>query len=333
MRASANVDPAREGFTLVEMLVVIVIIGILTGLILGAVVRARSAASIAVVKGEIAQMDTALQNYQNEFTELPPDFGHADAVERHLRKAFPRYAPNGDRLGNRATDGRPNGTFYERFANDVYDAYGGTIDPMLFDPASALVFWLGGLPEAVPGAGAQWIPAGFHADPTFPFRQGLPRTKALFDFDAARIAAVESHYSDPNDSTSAPVLRFLRYYPRGVEAPYAYFKSHRASGTWQYQDEVSPGRWFQHAYQHAIVGAPLGNNCVPYRDPQNPPAWRNHDTCQIVSAGLDGQFGNLLPDNGASPNYRFSITAGNFTQGDYDNITNFSERTLEDEIE
>jgi len=340
MGAPANLDPARKGFTLVEMLVVIVIIGILTSLITGAVVRARYVARLTVVRTEIATLDHAVQNYKNEYGQVFPSFANVDsadatlradaqaAVIRHLRKAFPRYVP-GSYPGNSGT------TPYERFAQDVSLAYGGAIDPMRFDAASTLVFFLGGLPET-PATTGTWVPAGFHADPTNPFKPGLPRKDPLFEFDTGRIVLQEQHYSDPSDSSSAPVVRYLRYYPKGIEAPYVYFKAQRISslgGRWQYGALNSDPRFVQYAYQHAIVGEPLKNNCVPYRAPTDPPFWMNHDKYQIIAAGFDGRFGTALPDDGTNAIYRFAKTGVNFSRDDYDNLASFCERMLQDDIE
>ena len=349
MDTSANARSASKGFTLVEMLIVITIIGILMAFLTGAVIVTRTTARNATVEAEIRTFENALQEYKVEFTELPPTFWSIDiviersgdlvlqttcrnAVVRHLRKAFPRYVPGLVRYRGASPnpDARPDNTAYEKFANDIWYAYGRTIDPLKFDAASSLPFWLGGLPEQIPGGG-QWIPAGFHTDPEMPFKPGLPRTGSRFPFDPDRIEVVEVHYSDPNNASSPPVPRFLRYYPDKVTVPYAYFKPHRIQGVWQYLVFDSTPRQHQYDYQHAIVGQELGNNCVPYRDPQSPPRWRNHDTCQIIAGGLDGHFGNLVPDNGAAPLYRFTKTFVGFTKPDYDNLANFCKGRLQDE--
>ena len=107
-------------------------------------------------------------------------------------------------------------------------------------------------------------------------------------------------------------------------------------GRWHYGalNSESPRRLVQYAYQHAKEGEPLKNNCVPYRAPTDPPVWRNYDSYQIIAAGFDNDFGTQPPhDPSYAPFFRVSKTGENFTQGDYDNITNFSERRLEDEIE
>jgi prepilin-type N-terminal cleavage/methylation domain-containing protein len=278
MNASAKRRRARRGFTLVELLTVVVIIGILASLITAAVIHARIAALNAVVSTQIGDLAMAVENYKNEYGEYPPDFTNAAAVTRHLRVAFPRYD-------------------YTRFGADL-GTYG--LDPTNFDAASALVFWLGGLPEVAPG-GDPWMPAGFHADPANPFKPGLPRTKPLYEFKSDQVR--KQHASKP-----------LRFFPQGIDrGPLVYFRASRdaTTGLYGYAGvSCSPGSW---------------GVCVPYKGPGN--AWRSQKTFQIIYAGMDGNFGS----GGAGT--RVSKTFAGFTQEDYDNIANFSAGTLEDETE
>jgi len=382
MHTPADRKTACSGFTLVEMLVVITIIGILVGFTAVYLGPVRVAARNAAINVEIDQLEMSLENYKNEYDDYPPTFidvnlvaelgdtvpnrdrqnDARNAVIRHLRRAFPRYVPGRIRnaLPSPNPDGLPNvadgtGDTFDEFANDVYyynmhpQPFTGTptIDPRGFDPASALVFWLGGLPEAPPGAGGQWIPAGFHSDPEMPFKPGTPRNQPLFDYDPERIAVGEHHCTIPWDSTTAPdpsmdpPNRFLRYYPDHVDAPYVYFRARRRGANWQYCVEWDPEpKPVPYAYYHAIVNGNLDNICVAYRDPQTPPYWREHEKYQIIAAGLDGQFGTLPPrippddPSGGVAQHRVTKTAVNFSEADFDNLANFcTAATLEKEIE
>src|SRR5687767_3618331 len=70
--ASCILHP-RPGFTLVELLVVITIIGILAGLITVAAVGALKKARETEVRTEINQIDSALMEYKNKTTAFPPN--------------------------------------------------------------------------------------------------------------------------------------------------------------------------------------------------------------------------------------------------------------------
>ena len=63
---------ARGGFTLVELLVVIIIIAILAAIAVPAVMRATATAQNARIKTEIDMLHMAIQQYKNEYGSYPP---------------------------------------------------------------------------------------------------------------------------------------------------------------------------------------------------------------------------------------------------------------------
>ncbi|MCS7238905.1 MAG: prepilin-type N-terminal cleavage/methylation domain-containing protein [Thermoguttaceae bacterium] len=327
----------RQAFTLVEMLVVIVIIGILAGLLTGAVIMARTSARISMVRNEIAQLELALQMYKNQYGEYPPDFAlinHSTVgpqarqrVLNHIRKRWPRFQPRDPKTGS------PVAFNWDEVRAHILNGTGVDIETLT--PAGALVFWLGGTPEDL----SNWKPQGFHSDPTDPFKPGVPREKPLFEFRTERLTTNPLAYRP--DVGNIPT------------GPFVYFRSFRVPQTGRYE----------YGYPDGQVIVPLAfpdqpdpeiGQAVPYLEPwSNMPdptqaaekqyvdltlrrAWRNAESFQIIAPGLDGSFGVGLdvPSGPGNPSkFRISKLGARFSEEDYDNITNFCQRTLEDEIE
>jgi prepilin-type N-terminal cleavage/methylation domain-containing protein len=70
----------RLAFTLIEMLVVITIIGILASLLLPAISKAKTAAKVSMAKTEMANLQSAISQYQSEYGILPASTNAVNAV-------------------------------------------------------------------------------------------------------------------------------------------------------------------------------------------------------------------------------------------------------------
>lgn len=324
-----------HAFTLVEMLVVIVIIGILAGLLTGAVIMARTSARIGMVRAEIAQLEMALQMYKNQYGEYPPDFALINdpnvgpqarqRVLNHIRKRWPRFQPRDPKTGN------PVPFDWDNVRVHILNGTG--VDIQALTPAGSLVFWLGGTPEDL----AEWKPRGFHSDPTDPFKPGLPREKPLFDFRPERLSTDPLAYRP--DVGNIPT------------GPFVYFRSHRIAQTGRYEygylngnaieplrfpDQPNPdfGLAVPYLEPWSNMPDPTQTSDQQYADSSLRRAWRNAESFQIIAPGLDGSFGmGLDVPSGSGSLFRFSRIGARFSQEDYDNIANFCQRTLEDEIE
>jgi len=165
----------RKGFTLVEMLVVVVIIGVLAGLITGAAVVVNRAAKRAVVAAEINNLEKALHAYKEKFGDYPPDGTDSTLTKMHLAKAFP-YAVN--------------------------------LTPPAIDPSTALCFWLGGMRDT------QGNFIGFSPDQRNPFETATitGRIGPFFDFDKRRVQAVGQlfRYLPPNGNLQSDPYIYFR---------------------------------------------------------------------------------------------------------------------------
>ena|GEM_PF-1260848 len=164
----------RRGFTLVELLVVIVIIGILAAIITVAVAAAFRASHRAKIGMEAGQIAMAIDRYHAEFGEYPPDFYDDDALVRHVRKRWPRYElPQGANNYVIATHLRlamalvyRNSAIYPQNVMSEWVAAPNAANLQLTTPdtnISSLAIWLGGF------ANPEGRFEGFSADPEAPF--------------------------------------------------------------------------------------------------------------------------------------------------------------------
>ena len=323
----------RSGFTLVEMLVVIVIIGVLAGLVLPAINAAREAARRAGIVMEISNLHSAMQDYRNTYSSYPPNASDAPAMVRHFKKSFPRIAATELDLVRALAD--PNNP----------DLRGG------MNAAEALVFWLGGfssnpeLPLTGPGGPLS------NSDTTDEHGDVDNRDDRTFryEFDKARLTESLKEAGDERlvtvvnvtARTSYTVLLWI-YPPEKLEEPFVYFDTSRG----RFEEVGTPlwnrdPRMFWPIYQSAAGNGRVRAHVLIDRTDLWKTQFINSDSFQILAAGTDDQWGgnpgdpskwetgDLDNDNGV-PN---SYPNGPFLGEMADNLSNFTSGALEDAAE
>jgi len=205
-----------RGFTLVELLVVILILAALIALLLPAINGALRTAKNAAVGSEINQLAQALASFKAQYGDYPPsriylsedgnlqpnvtnlsatvdgypgDITYAQLGQRSIaamRKFFPRVTFN---LGTAVT-----GKWYDFNGDGSAVTSGNTTQQYILSGHECLVFFLGGIPQ--PNGSGGYAASGFGKDPTNPFTNNLVgqagysgnRQPPLFEFASNRLA-------------------------------------------------------------------------------------------------------------------------------------------------
>ncbi|MCL2119412.1 MAG: type II secretion system GspH family protein [Planctomycetaceae bacterium] len=295
-----QISQKDRGFTLVELLVVITIIGVLVGLAAGGAWIVRARAIETMTKAQLSQMEIALEAYKNEFGEYPPMLNDGNAVMRHVRSRWKRASFSDPTVPT------PYDVFLERFG-----LTGATESQLI---AASLAFWLGGYYD-----GTSQSYKGFCADlerpwllPTEP--GGTQRTEVRFDF------------SDKNTMELGPVRCYAI-----DKKPVVYFRSTASGEANAYMRNVG-GSFIPLACVLGDFGI-----AVPYarsKSTESPLVWQAAKKYQLIHPGRDESFGDrdsVIIDDPASitdPTIFIAYMGdegGAITYGDYDNIVNFTD--------
>ena len=295
----------RSGFTLVEVLVVTVIIGILIALVSAAVFPALQSAKEFAITSEAGQLGMAIEAFKSHYGRgyppadlTAPASGGVDPLYNFVRDAFPRFTevPDPNNPGNMLPLDEENlRTYLQNLKNEDEVVEGVYIDT--FDPGQSLVFWL----------------VGFSNDPADPFdghvarMRGKDLEKAFYAFDPGRLG-----------TRNEDGVWTVHYYPETVKN----MNSDEANAT---GGSLSFLYFDKRAYDKSYdPNGPDGGGSLPtfsaYRENDGTNPFYNPTSFQIISAGLDKQLGEG------------GICSQPMTGADADNITNFSGGTMADYI-
>jgi len=290
----------RRGFTLVEMLVVLAIIGVLAALLLPAVMYALVKAKNTAVAIELNQLASAIEVYKNEKGDYPPNFRDEAVLARHIRKCYPKIAKD----------------YYDGFIAEVKTA-GKDINE-----GESLVFWL----------------AMTDNDPRYPFLSFYgwtgrdPKPKKYYEFDETRLVGVDGDKVPSYVAKNCQDTFYIYIDSRGYDSYHRPAIESSDMATIQRIDTnmtdtyatSEDGKGVRPYWSNTEVNANASTARSRYK-PANP------TTFQLICAGLDGEFGLDLNND---IDVKVFPTGDNYSEEDKDNITNFSAgKRLADSIE
>ena len=280
---------ARSGFTLIELMVVIVIIAILMALILPALNGVRIRARQTQVAAEITQLDQAIASFKAQFGVEPPSSiyipvsgGTWDSISRSkIRSIWPQFN---------------------------FDARGGlaaSVPDLHLSGAECLVFFLGGMQSP---AGSPKAVFGFSKNPRTPWTSGgTNKDGPYFEFDAGRFVDVDGDgLFEFVDTLPDQAVPYLYLSSQGK----TYGKVNKGGATLAEQDDFD------------VLRGPANPDDLQsvYLKTDGSTPQRAHGY-QIISPGIDGAYGP-----GGVYNDGTELTGSRALEAD--NITNFSNGRL-----
>lgn len=337
-----NLQRLRGGFTLVELLVVIVIIAVLIGLVLPAITGARTRAREAQVTNDISQLEKAITAFKVDFGIDPPSQITLFAAQSDwdlpanvrskgiIKQLWPRFdfSTCGGAVPAMATSFAPLGS---GIAPVHFHLSSASPPSLSLNGAECLVFFLGGMIDTNSGAFV-----GFAKDPAHPFAAASQNSSNNAPFVITNRQGPYFEFSGALRTPASAMAGDSNWTSRLTDK----------DGDWipEYRDTL-PQQTMPYVYFNGSNGSYRTNVGMPPAGPANPtptPSWYNTDgfpflnfayyssidpasprasapykpkAYQIISPGSDGVYGSggrFSPDD-----------TSNLSKDDRDNITNF----------
>jgi type II secretion system protein G len=287
-RVGRNVS---AGFTVIEVLVVIVIIGILIGLLVPGLMSASRRSREFAIESDIAQLTSSLEAFKTKYGFYPPDFTGITTPEQFI-PYLNRVAPN-------HAEGPNLAAWWTQVGQKLNQA----------GPQASYVFWLSGLAK-----NKQYPLTGGTGVPLPAYNVGTVEREIFYDFKAERLydpATLE--LTGKSTNTIATYSQFS-----GACQPIVYFEVKRLSGV----TLTLPVNLSLYVTVKTSEGDCL---LFPYFQVNGvQTAFMNKDKFQLIAPGLDSLYGLKQP----AP-YKNAPNLSEVTPRDRDNLTNFSEGRLE----
>ena len=107
-----NLYKKEKGFTLVELMVVIIILAVLTGIAIPSYMALRNRARVSATRSEIANIGTAIELYMADNESYPPASGDGSYPDILETDGYMSDVPDNDAWGNAFTYARSDATNY-----------------------------------------------------------------------------------------------------------------------------------------------------------------------------------------------------------------------------
>lgn len=312
-----------RGFTLVEMLVVLAIIGVLAAILVPTIGIAVRTVRQGAIRTEMKQMETAIENYKTKFNGYPIDFNNRDLIVPHVKKISRRAviaSPLTKRgvYGDMAILNLPN-PYHDRNVPQTDERYQPpTRNFATMLPHEALVFMLMELStNAEYPFGYKPVARGEFALVDYQWNESLGKfvltgtKQTFFDFNEKRLVDRDKD-------------GWLEYMPAGgLDAPFVYFDSRVYRNP-----NLGPLVGIDFETGGTAIGTTgiVGSGfAVPYWSDGTTPV--NADSYQLLCCGMDNNFGVT-----AVGTLRGFPSGVNFTLEDRDNLANFAELRIDENL-